>query len=112
MRALLSLLLIFTIFACTEQFGASIKKEQEKTEFTYVVHLMESESALNKAYDRHIGKKTGIKNKGFSGVDDEGRCHVFFLEPRGNGDRDRWETIGHETGHCIWGKFHPDGDSD
>lgn len=100
---ILPLVIILTIIGCSEsEPKVKPQRNYEGKPLVITVHAFDSKKKLIKAT-----KDYGTVHQAGLAVwsPDDNKCDVYVLRSK-KADSNRYNTWGHELGHCLYGSFH------
>lgn len=101
---LLVIVLIFSVASCSESaHQEKITPTRNDKSFTMTVNFIPNDeikdfcSKLGVTYEANGCTAFNLETK---------HCNVYVAEPRYVSDNERMRVLGHETLHCVYGKYH------
>ncbi len=108
----LSLTLLAIIVGCSpapETEGIKGTLNNEGKPVTVRVYVYDTDSALNKAYEKSGLKQTPHSAAGWSGWSVDGTYCEIHVRKATSPNSSHFSTWGHELAHCTYGSYHPEG---
>lgn len=104
MKYIILFLSLMFITSCSENAGTEkIKPTRFDRSFTMTVNFLPNDKI--KDFCTELG--VSYEANGCTAFDLEKKhCNIYVVEPRYVQDSERMTVIGHETLHCVYGKYH------